>query len=223
MQPFVSEHHLRVIKLGGSLLTLPDLRNRFHRWLNDQSPAINLLVCGGGELVEAIRQIDSAQQLETTFTHWLCIDLMKTTASLAAAILGIEHVIAEPNELSRFVSASPLNTLAVIQPTAYLSREANAAQPAELPALPENWDCTSDAISAWLALKLDANELVLLKSTGVDNAHLQTPSLSQLNDWARQGLVDTVFPSFAHRIAKVSVVNLRASQFNEHSSACTEA
>ena len=55
MQPVVPQPLLRVIKLGGSLLTLPDLRTRFEEWLKAQPLALNLLICGGGELVEAVR------------------------------------------------------------------------------------------------------------------------------------------------------------------------
>ncbi len=47
---------LRVIKLGGSLLTLPDWHERFLHWLAKEPPATNLLVIGGGELVDCLRR-----------------------------------------------------------------------------------------------------------------------------------------------------------------------
>ena len=53
----------RVIKLGGSLLEDPHLRSRFAIWLARQIPANNVVVVGGGGLVDALRAIDRAQQL----------------------------------------------------------------------------------------------------------------------------------------------------------------
>ena len=214
MQQVVPQPLLRVIKLGGSLLTLPDLRARFEEWLDAQPPALNLLICGGGELVEAVRRIDESQRLPASVTHWVSIDLMATTAALAAAILRLDAAIEAPSELSSFLKCHPTsaaNQIVALTPSAYLNRD-NAA--VDLPPLPESWECTSDSIAAWVALKFDAQEIVLLKSTAGNETELRIEthcaSQSEFNEWARTGLVDATFPSLAASLPQVRIVNLRA-------------
>ena len=46
---------IRVVKVGGSLLDLPQLPQKLRMWLAAQSPAHNVLVVGGGPLVEQVR------------------------------------------------------------------------------------------------------------------------------------------------------------------------
>ncbi|MCA9131267.1 MAG: hypothetical protein KDB22_29485, partial [Planctomycetales bacterium] len=78
---------VRVVKLGGSLLTLPSLREKFLRWCYDHPHPLSLIVVGGGTVVDAVRAIDQANPIEDEFAHWLCIDLMRHTARLAHQIL----------------------------------------------------------------------------------------------------------------------------------------
>ncbi len=77
----------RVVKLGGSLLEWSDLRAAFFKWLDNQPPAVNLIVTGGGETVEAVRRLDKVHTLDPSSVHWHCIDLMMTTGRIASQIL----------------------------------------------------------------------------------------------------------------------------------------
>ena len=88
---------LRIIKLGGSLLSLSDLRPRFHAWLQTETPARNLVVVGGGRAVEAIRELDAIHHFPAKLTHWMCVDLMSITAALAKSI---DSEFAETSSLS---------------------------------------------------------------------------------------------------------------------------
>lgn len=56
--------------------------------------------------------------------------------------------------------------------------------------IPHSWDVTSDSLALWLAKKLSAEHLVLVKST----PPLRTASLQQMVD---QGVIDTAFAQFA--------------------------
>ena len=207
---------VRVIKLGGSLLELPDLRSRFEAWFARQRPAVNVMIVGGGELVEAVRGIDQQQSLDAAFVHWVSIDLMATTAKLASEILGIGRLIATSQELSAFLGgigtlgdgAEPL--VAVLQPSAYYCREDAARDGCDLP---EDWSCTSDSIAAWLATQVGACELVLLKSTAVDGECSRAVSGDQLELLSQSGVVDAAFPRFARDVASVQLVNLRDAIF----------
>ena len=204
MQPPVP---LRVIKLGGSLLELEDVQQRFYAWLQQQLPARNLIVTGGGQAVEAIREIDAIHHLPAQFTHWLCVDLMCVTATLASELLDIVQLISTDIELSEFLARPfEIPTIACIQPTAYytpsIAQQRNCS-------LPETWDCTSDSISAWLARSLAADQLVLLKSMEADFASKTALSPSELRDLADAGAVDRVFPQASQDLSNVRIVNLR--------------
>ncbi len=214
--PFTRAMDVRVIKLGGSLLELPELRRRFDAWFAAQPPAVNLMIVGGGELVEAVRRVDQQHSLDAALVHWVCIDLMGTTAEIAAGILGNDRLIGTRQELEGFLRRSGSEELdshpsvAILQPSAYINRQEVAQDGCELP---EDWSCTSDSIAAWLAMKVNASELVLLKSTSVDGRSLHAVSGDQLDSLSQQGLFDAAFPRFARDLASVRVVNLREVSF----------
>jgi hypothetical protein len=54
----------RVVKLGGSLLDLPHLAPRLQSWLGGEPDKLTLLLVGGGEFVEAMRQLDQVHAFE---------------------------------------------------------------------------------------------------------------------------------------------------------------
>jgi aspartokinase-like uncharacterized kinase len=56
--------------------------------------------------------------------------------------------------------------------------------------IPKSWDVTSDSLAAWLAHKINASRLLLVKHEAVSD---DTP-LAQL---AKDGVVDPAFPTFA--------------------------
>lgn len=74
---------IRVIKVGGSLLTWPGLQEALPRWLNTLTPANNLLIFGGGECIEAMRQLDALWHLDSTAMHWRCVRLLDATFEIA--------------------------------------------------------------------------------------------------------------------------------------------
>ncbi len=204
MQPRVP---IRVIKLGGSLLELSDLQQRFHAWLGMQTPARNLIVTGGGKAVEAVRELDATHHFNSKFTHWLCVDLMSVMATLASELLGLEQPLSTPGELSDFLNGTlEIPAIACVQPIAYytpsIARQRNCS-------LPESWDCTSDSISAWLASALGADQLVLLKSMETEIASTSSLSLDAIRTLADRSAVDSVFPHACQNLKDVRIVNLR--------------
>lgn len=195
----------RVIKLGGSLLSLPDIGATFESWLAEQSPAQDVIVAGGGDLADAIRRIDAMHPLDVELAHWLCVDTLAITARLAAQLLpGTTH-IARWEELVERLLVDDRPGKFILDPGDFLRR----AEP-QLPGepLPIGWQVTSDSIAARLAAALDADELVLLKSAPAPNPPLRRQA-------AKIGLVDTHFPTAADSVKRVRVVNFRSSNREE--------
>jgi aspartokinase-like uncharacterized kinase len=60
-------------------------------------------------------------------------------------------------------------------------------------AIAASWEVTSDSLACWLATRLGATDLVLVKSAPVEAAG------TDAGDWAAAGLVDPAFPAFAAR------------------------
>jgi aspartokinase-like uncharacterized kinase len=186
---------VRVIKLGGSLLEWPELSVRLRRWLAVQSPAVNVLIVGGGPIVEGLRTIDRVQQLSASASHWLAIRAMGLSARVLADLLSDAPVVDS-------LAAIDLNggsTLQIFEVEPLLRAEQGSAS-----ALPESWDVTSDSIAAHVANQLAAAELVLLKSAPAP----EPPTAESL---ARHGYVDAYFPKVARNLP-VRCIDLRHTQ-----------
>ncbi|MEX0586270.1 MAG: hypothetical protein WD176_06485 [Pirellulales bacterium] len=184
---------LRVIKLGGSLLGRSDLAARFDGWLDVQPPATNVIIVGGGRIVEALRELDHVHKLAPAAAHALAIDAMRVTAKLAATLLSRPvvdtlDVGSETGHMTVVLDVSRI--LAIHEPTAPGVR------------LEPGWHVTSDSIAARVAVMLGANELVLLKSAPAGS--------EDITALAARGYVDEFFPRIAREIATVRFVELGA-------------
>ena len=179
---------LIVVKVGGSLYDLPDLRNRLLRYLATLDAARIVLVPGGGVTADAIRTLDRAHRLGEEASHWLAIGAL----SLNARFLGrlLDWPLFPAADASRCV----LDALPFFQ-----TDEAREHH------LPHTWDVTSDSLAVRAAVVLEARELILLKSVGWNGT-----------DWnaaASAGIMDRYFPTAMSRVPalKVRVINLRES------------
>lgn len=143
----------RVIKVGGSLLDLPDLAGRIKSWLTLQQAAQNILLMGGGNLCNEIRNLHHRFGLSEIQSHHACMESMGATASILGSLLDLEIV-------KCLESISLLREDIVFDCRNWLHRQSG---------IPKNWELTSDSISALLANQLGA-ELVLLKSVSAGEA-----------------------------------------------------
>ena len=189
---------VRVVKLGGSLLEWPELGSRLQAWLAVQPRAANVLIVGGGALVDKLRELDAAHKLPAAASHLLAIRAMTVTAALVAELLPRARLIEAIEQLDR----SELASWQILDVWRFLRLDQASPDP-----LPASWDVTSDSIAARVALALEADELVLLKSAlpaGPEN----------LESLARAGYVDAYFPRAAQSL-RVRCVNLRCSNFSQ--------
>ena len=196
---------VRVVKLGGSLLDDADVAARYRRWLNTQRPARNVLLVGGGKLVEVLRRADRTHSLDESLLHWLAIDCMGINARLVAGLLPEAELVAEWNGLRRrllqMLPEGKSGTL-VFDVTGFM-RQIEPRLPGTL--LPHGWNVTSDSIAARVAAGLAAGELVLLKSALPSEEPQTTQALADI------GYVDESFPTIAREVRMIRCVNLRES------------
>jgi len=166
-------------------------------WLKEQPPALNVLIAGGGALVDAIRQASQTFSLDDESAHWLCIDAMSINSQLLAGVVADALLISSYSELrSALEMDSPSRT--IFDSSKFL-REHESCLPGRV--LPHDWSVTSDSIAARLAEVLAADELVLLKSGD--------PPAATVNKPADNGFVDDFFPSFDRCHFRQQFVNLR--------------
>lgn len=189
----------RVVKVGGSLINRSDLTDALPRWFENQRRAENLVIIGGGSLVNAIREIDSIRPGEPEATHWLCVDLLEYTFRLAASWFDWP-VVVDADQLATAIEAG----FEIDRPTLVSVRSfyrPDCDQERRL-LLPSDWQTTTDSIAALLALVVDADELVLLKSCDVDSSL----NFGQL---AAAGIVDEAFPGVAENVHRVRLVHFQ--------------
>jgi 5-(aminomethyl)-3-furanmethanol phosphate kinase len=192
----------RVIKLGGSLLNWRGFPEALRTWCAQQTPMANVIVVGGGELVEAVRRLDRTHELPEATAHWLAIGALTVTARLAANLIAGSIVHHRLDELD-LADEIGLQILDVLE---FMQDDARSGDP-----LPETWDVTSDSIAARVAQRLEASELALLKSTLPDLAN----GACAIEELAASGYVDGYFPTCVPRGIRLRYVNLRSEEFGE--------
>lgn len=186
---------VRVIKVGGSLIELADLAQRLHDWLADQPPAHQVLVAGGGPLVEQVRKLHAIRPLSDTAAHWMCVDLMTVTAHLLHDWLPEIPLIEDDRLLCQRLG----ERACTIFGAANWLRHSEPYLPGKT--LPASWEVTSDSIAARLAIVVQADELVLLKST-LPEAHLDLQQLADI------GYVDTHLAALEPELSTIRFANL---------------
>ena len=190
-----------IIKLGGSLLGLPDLRSRLTNFLGDFSRSRSILICGGGGAVDQVRKWDRIYNLGEERSHWLALRALSITARVAEkAVPGLE--LADSAE-----SIEPLweaGKIPVFDPFQFIIE----IDEESIDSLPRRWRVTSDSIAARMARVFGARELVLLKSTTF-------PERISMSEAAELGMVDEYFPTAARDIHRVVAINLRGEDPEE--------
>lgn len=194
---------LQVVKLGGSALERPGWEAALRLWLDRGGRAERLLVVGGGNLVDVLRERHRSQRLPDALSHRLALRAMQlNTAFVAERLPGTVWV--DTAELLRQLAdrhagrRTAGGTLGLVDPWP-LFDDPSWNHP--LGPVPTSWEATSDSLAAWLAAGIRADELVLLKSC--------LPALdSTPTSAARSGYVDTWFPQAAALLPRIRCVDL---------------
>jgi aspartokinase-like uncharacterized kinase len=199
---------LIIYKLGGSLLTLSDLKDRLATLLEQPVPLLpqagknavldRAVLVGGGESADRVREWDRRYHFDTETSHDLALRAMGLNGRLVSALLPNAQLVSTKGAIR---SASARDAIAVLDPVIVL--EQAERQSAER--LPRSWDVTSDSIAAFLAVHWRAAALVLIKSAS-------KPKSQELKSAARRGLVDKYFSQLSPRIPIVAWANLRSTR-----------
>lgn len=186
---------LRIVKLGGSLLSRSLLVADLRRWLRKEPASRWLFVVGGGPMIDVVAEMQRTHALDDAAAHWLCIRAMQMNAELLAAAMPegllVEEFGTPDDSTGRPVFLDPWSWMRNVDPTC------------EEGPLPESWDVSSDSIAARVAAQAKASELVLLKSA-------LPADPSRLGDY-----VDRCFARAARRVTSIRFVDLTDPGFCE--------
>ena len=171
-----------VIKLGGSLLGAPELL----RWLEllvKFGDGKVVIVPGGGLFANSVREAQQISNASDEVAHQLALLAMDQFGILLASMnpglvtASSELELAERGWQHRGIVWLPSKM--VLADTS----------------IPQNWQVTSDSLSAWLANKLGAEQLILVKSKSLITFQKEAPS--KLQHLVDDELIDSQFVNFS--------------------------
>jgi 5-(aminomethyl)-3-furanmethanol phosphate kinase len=196
---------LTVIKVGGSLLDWPGLPGRLTEFLDGRrtsKPAERLaLIAGGGPAADLIRTLDRIHGLGDQTAHVLALHALDLTAIVLAAIVPGSQAV---DRIEALTGAWDAGVVPILAPRPFLSVIDQPGSGSGLDPLPASWDVTSDSIAARIAVYLEADALIMLKS-----ASLPPGASRDIDTAARLGFVDPTFPAAARAMPRVAYLNLR--------------
>jgi aspartokinase-like uncharacterized kinase len=147
-----------VFKLGGSLLTsgwlLPCL-DKIEQYSANRG---GVIVAGGGVFADQVRRLQYDWQFDDRSAHAMAILAMQQMALL---LQGLRP---------QFKLAERVADIPGISKTDAITLWLPALTELDADGVPASWDITSDSLSAWLANKLSADELIVLKAAVVDKS-----------------------------------------------------
>jgi aspartokinase-like uncharacterized kinase len=166
-----------VIKVGGSLLGSPELE----RWLEifvKFSDGHIIIVPGGGVFADAVRESQKVSKISDACAHRLAVLAMDQFGLLLANMNPGLAIARTPMEIDERTWQH--RAIVWLPSTMVLADDS----------IPKTWDVTSDSIAAWLAEKLDAKYLILLKSDKPDKTELCLKMMT------KDGVVDEAFSDY---------------------------
>lgn len=168
-----------IIKLGGSLLGTDELRH----WLAlvaQHGDGRVVIVPGGGVFADTVRAVYNQVPMSETCAHALAVSAMNQFGTLL--IDQMPDLVPAHSELE-IAERSWQHRGIVWMPSNMVMADGDD--------IPHSWDVTSDSLALWLAQKLSAQHVLLVKS--------QRPEPnSTLAELTIQGLIDPAFASFTN-------------------------
>lgn len=172
-----------VVKLGGSLAASPQLPR-----LLEQLAAVPKLVIvpGGGPFADTVRLAQKEHGFDDAAAHDMALLAMAQFGRMLAAQAGFRAAWGAERlaaELARSQRQAPL---------VWLPDPATDALEVE-----RSWRITGDSLALWLAHRIGACRLVLLKSCPIPTADLSALATAKI--------VDEIFPAMAQTYADIGI------------------
>ncbi|MFA6178746.1 MAG: amino acid kinase family protein [Methylophilaceae bacterium] len=166
-----------VVKLGGSLLGSPELEKWLEVFTRHGDGKV-VIVPGGGIFADAVREAQKLSDFSDLVAHKMAVmamdqyGVMMTGLNPKLATAASELEIAERGWQHRAIVWLPSKMVCADD------------------AIPASWQVTSDSLAAWLAAKLNADHLILVKQ--------QRPTVAQISvdRLIKDGMLDEQFGDF---------------------------
>lgn len=169
-----------VVKLGGSLLGSPALKCWLDA-LNSFSDGQVVIVPGGGLFADAVRESQLMTGLDDATAHKMAVVAMDQYATL---MCGLNPSLTLASNELEIAERGWQHKAIVWKPSEMVLADESIAM---------NWDVTSDSLAAWLAAKLNAQHLVLVKS---DLSRYERQTEISVDVLVRDQLVDACFATY---------------------------
>ena len=174
---------LTVIKIGGSCAGSLDLR----RWTGAVAACAGRIVVvpGGGPFADAVRAAQPMMGFDDAAAHHMALLGME---QFGRALASFDRRLTPADSMAGLRRALRERKVPVWMPARMVMRAAG---------IPASWKVTSDSLAAWLAEKLRASRLLLLKQVELSRDPIAVREL------VRRGIVDEAFAHFlrASRVA----------------------
>ena len=170
-----------VVKLGGSLLRTEALRG-WLKLLAEEGDGKVVIVPGGGVFADTVREAQAAAGFDDAAAHRMALLAMEQYAWVLKSLLPELTMASSELEIAE---RSWQHRAIVWLPSRMVLADEQIAP---------SWDVTSDSLAAWLAHKLSADRLILIKHA--DHAS-QPAGIRQLID---AGILDQAFAEFSGRL-----------------------
>ncbi|MDD5033615.1 MAG: amino acid kinase [Methylococcaceae bacterium] len=163
-----------VVKLGGSLTGSPSLP----LWLDALAETSAVIVAGGGPFADVVRNTQTRWNFDELTAHHMAILAMQQYGRMLAGLCPKLLATTAPEQLAGCHAA-------VWLPVPEALDEAG---------IPASWDISSDSLAGWLAGRLGAKHLLLVKSVAFN-----PPESATCQTLIDDGLIDLRFDEYGMR------------------------
>ena len=166
-----------IIKLGGSLYNTKELVLWLNLLTSDQIQQPIVIVPGGGPFADQVRLAQQTLQLDNYNAHHMALLAMAQFGILISAL----QPQCKPFYFSKILPPDP-PALSIWLPDHQLLSQKKIIQ---------NWDFTSDSLALWLAVQLQASNLLIIKRDPFSARSYSSSTADSLN---KLGILDQSFP-----------------------------
>jgi len=164
-----------VVKLGGSTAYHAEMRNWVTVLAATERPLV--LVPGGGPFADRVREAQREMGFSDRAAHFMAIMAMD---QMGMAVLDMDERLAPARSPEEIDIALAEGKLPVWLPSGMCEAAGD---------IPQSWDMTSDSLAAWLAGRVGADALLLVKQTGA------LEDAGDIDTLVAAGIVDPLLPA----------------------------